>query len=121
MESNRTLLLLRGHSKMDDCLAMWERSRQAGYGVNFEDLIPGVAAVAVGVAADGEAPFASLTLAGPPAQLPVERAPSLAALLRKEAVRFAALAATVHPGLYVRVSPCGPEDGDGRADAGDEH
>lgn len=100
VEANAARMTLRGRSSLADAMAMWERSRGLGYGTNFGDIAPGVNAVAVPVINQRGEPFASITLAGPQAQLPEERCHDLVVPLRREALRYAEQAASVHPDLY---------------------
>lgn len=94
----------RGYTRMDDVRAMWERSQALGYGLNLGDTTPGLHAVAVPVLSRAGDPFASLTLAAPLSQLTERKCHELVAPLRHDAVRFAEVAARVHPDLY----NCGP-------------
>lgn len=104
-EANTSQLALRGRSNMADAMAMWERSRQLGYGTNFGDIAPGVNAVAVPVLNRHGLPFASITVAGPQAQLPEARCHELVSSLQRDATAYAQLAARVHPDLYDCAAP----------------
>ncbi|HSV78973.1 MAG TPA: helix-turn-helix domain-containing protein [Ramlibacter sp.] len=99
VERNGRQMASRGHTRIDDCHAMWQRSRRLGFGSNFGDIAPGTNAVAVGVPSAGPA-FISVTLAGPDTQLGVERCHALVPFLREQGDRLRAIAAQVHPGLY---------------------
>lgn len=100
VDANLAQMALRGRTLVADAMAMWERSRELGYGTNFGDIAVGVNAVAVPVNNRHEQPFASLTLAGPAAQLSVAQCHRLVAVLNREALGVAELAARVHPDLY---------------------
>ena len=84
--ANAAQLRLRGRLDLSDTMAMWERSRELGYGTNFGDIAAGVNAVAVPVSNRHGAAFASITLAGPEAQLSQERCHDLVLPLRREAL-----------------------------------
>jgi DNA-binding IclR family transcriptional regulator len=100
VEANRTQLSLRGRSRLDDCMTMWERSRKLGYGTNFGDIAQGVNAVAVAATDRHGRPFASLTLAGPESHLTAARCHELVATLRRETVALSQLAASVQADPY---------------------
>jgi DNA-binding IclR family transcriptional regulator len=105
VEANTLQLTLRGRSNLADAMAMWERSRALGYGTNFGDIAPGVNAVAVPVVNRHGEPFASITVAGPEAQLTEARCHELVASLQHHAKGYAELAARVHPDLYDCAAP----------------
>lgn len=100
VEANTSQLALRGRTSLTDAMAMWERSRKLGYGTNFGDIAPGVNAVAVPVLNRHGQPFASITVAGPDAQLPEARCHELVPMLQRDGTAYAELAARVHPDLY---------------------
>lgn len=80
---------------------LWQRSAAAGYGVNLGITARGVNAVAVAVHDATGAPFASLALAGPAAQLPLARIADAVTMLRTEGAAIARIAQRVLPeGVY---------------------
>jgi len=105
LERNRAQIAQRSSAQADLCVAMWQRSRAAGYGVNFGEFAPGVNAVAVPLAGQGERAFASLTVAGREPHLDQERCRALVPMLREQAAALTDLARHVQPGLYVADEP----------------
>jgi DNA-binding IclR family transcriptional regulator len=100
VQANTAQLSLRGHTRTDDYKAMWERSKGLGYGTNFGDIAPGINAIAVAIeGAEGE-PFASVTFAGPDAQLSTQRCVDLVPVIKREAQSLTEIASLVHAGLY---------------------
>lgn len=89
-----------GGTRTQSYLAMWQRSRDLGYGTNFGDLAMGVNAVAVPIHGAGGSVFGSLTLGGPVSSLTERQCHKLVPALREAAGEIAKLAACAHPDLY---------------------
>ncbi|CAN5521797.1 IclR family transcriptional regulator [soil metagenome] len=100
IESNLGKLPAHDEIRTREYMTMWNRSRELGYGTNFEDIAIGVNAVAVPVFDKQGSPFGSVTLSGLVAQLPVERCHALVATLNRAAEGVAQLAAETYPALY---------------------
>lgn len=81
----------RGEARLAAVRAMIERSRRLGYGLNMDDLIPGLAAIGVPIlSADGR-PAASISLGTSVEELQEPRRARLLARLQVDAARISAL------------------------------
>jgi DNA-binding IclR family transcriptional regulator len=74
-----------GESREAAIRRMLRRSQQLGYGLNFEDLVPGIAAIGVAVQGPDANPLASISIASPRDNLPEGRRALLLERMREEA------------------------------------
>ena len=86
-----------GESRQAAVRRMLRRSQQLGYGLNFEDLVPGIAAIGVAVQGTDGSPLASISVASPRENLPEDRRSRLLERMREEA---ALLASQLHQFRY---------------------
>jgi DNA-binding IclR family transcriptional regulator len=75
----------RGEARLAAVRRMLGRSQRLGYGLNLEDLIPGIAAIGVAICMPDGSPVASLSLAASGADLAEPRRVLLLQRLRQEA------------------------------------
>lgn len=84
------LQAIAGQTRQTAIRRMLRRSQKLGYGLNFEDLIPGIAAIGVAVHGPDGRPVASISIASPRDNLPEARRELLLARMREEAQLLAA-------------------------------
>lgn len=84
-------IVRRGEARQAAVRRMLQRSNRLGYGLNLEDIIPGIAALGVAIAMPDGTPVASLSLATSGADLAEPRRTSLLERLRKEAALLEAM------------------------------
>lgn len=82
---NLRSIMRRGEARQAAVQRMLQRSHRLGYGLNLEDIIPGIAALGVCIAMPDGTPVASLSLAASGADLAEPRRSLLLERLRKEA------------------------------------
>ncbi len=68
---------------------MLRRSKRLGYGLNYEDVIPGIAALGIAVCNSQGQPVASISLAAPKSNMPDSRMAQLLGRMREEALSLA--------------------------------
>ncbi len=88
---NLRSIVRRGEARQDAVRRMLQRSHRLGYGLNLEDIIPGIAALGVSINMPDGAPVASLSLAASGADLSEPRRALLLERLRKEAKTIEAM------------------------------
>jgi DNA-binding IclR family transcriptional regulator len=85
---NLQSIIRRGQAKQIAVRRMLQRSRRLGYGLNLEDIIPGIAAVGVAIRSSTGEPVASLSLAATGKELEEPRRTMLLERLRSEVARL---------------------------------
>jgi DNA-binding IclR family transcriptional regulator len=84
-------IMRRGEARQTAVRKMLQRSNRLGYGLNLEDIIPGIAALGVAVCLPSGEPVASISLAAAGVDLAEPRRGLLLQRLRKEAAAIEAL------------------------------
>lgn len=82
--ANLRSIARRGEARQNAVKRMLQRSRRLGYGLNLEDIIPGITAIGVPVRGPGGAPVASISLAAAGTALDEPRRSAMLQRLRAE-------------------------------------
>ena len=77
-----------GEARVSAVQAMLRRSRQRGFGINLEDVVPGLDAFGVALRDSAGQVIGSITVAMPAQPAPAARIAAMQALLNSEARRF---------------------------------
>ena len=77
-----------GEAHVSAVQAMLRRSRQRGFGINLEDVVPGLDAFGVALRDSADQVIGSITVAMPAQPAPAARIAAMQALLESEARRF---------------------------------
>lgn len=89
-EQNLRSIVRRGEARQAAVRRMLQRSRRLGYGLNLEDIIPGIAALGVAIRTGEGIPVASISLAATSADLDEQRQRLLLERLQREAANIEA-------------------------------